>query len=303
MLSLFASFALALCSFSGCAPAERAPAPVVAPSPFSDRRIAITLDDGPVAKPLSYRSQWERTLVIDSLARAARRFGAPLTVFAIGSQLQDSVGGPLLDEWMRRGVELGNHSMTHPDFGALDAAAGTREILDTQALLAPIAARYGKAVRYFRFPLLAEGRTAAQKATYADVLRRAGLTNARVTISTLDWDYDNRYMALELQEDWAARYEVGQEYLQNLRETIAYWDRTALELTGGRPIAHVLLLHANRINRDYLGQLLAELKAQGYRFVSLDEAYRDPIYRAPETWVSPNGVSFLEQVKQTRLGS
>ena len=63
----------------------------------------------------------------------------------------------------------------------------------------------------------------------------------------------------------------------------------------------MLLLHANRVNRDYLGQILAMLKAEGYRFVSLDEAYRDPIYREAESWVSPNGVSFLEQVKQTRL--
>jgi peptidoglycan/xylan/chitin deacetylase (PgdA/CDA1 family) len=294
LLSTLATLALSVCSLTACAPSTPAP-------PFSDKRIAITIDDAPVMRPGSYRSQWERTLVIDSLTRAARRHGAPLTVFAIGSQLQDSVGMPLLEEWMRRGVELGNHSMTHADFGTLAPEAGIREILDTQALLAPVAARYRKQVRYFRFPLLAEGQSAAQKAAYADALRRAGLTNARVTISNLDWDYDNRYADLELQEDWAARYEVGQAYLQHMRESIAYWDRTARDLTGGRPIAHVLLVHANRVNRDYLGQLLAALKADGYRFVSLDEAYRDPIYREAEHWVSANGVSFLEQVKQTRL--
>ncbi|HYE58929.1 MAG TPA: polysaccharide deacetylase family protein [Rhodothermales bacterium] len=295
LLSTLAALALNLCTLTGCGPSNEPP------PPFSDKRIAITIDDAPVTKPLSYRSQWERTLVIDSLTRAAQRFGAPLTVFAIGSQLQDSVGMPLIDEWMRRGVDLGNHSMTHADFGALPAEVGIREILDTQALLSPVAARYNKRVRYFRFPLLAEGQSAAQKAAYADALRRAGLTNARVTISNLDWDYDNRYTDLELRQDWAARYEVGQAYLQHMRESIAFWDRTARELTGGRPIAHVLLLHANRVNRDYLGQILAMLRAEGYRFVSLDEAYRDPIYREAESWVSPNGVSFLEQVKQTRL--
>jgi len=87
--------------------------------------------------------------------------------------------------------------------------------------------------------------------------------------------------------------------MQHIREAIALWERTADELTG-RNIRHVMLLHANRINRDYLGQILDELQSAGYTFITLDRAYQDPIYQEEPTWTSPNGTSFLEYLKQSQ---
>ena len=269
-------------------------------SPPPPREIAITIDDGPIVRPFTYPGLYERALVVDSLTRAARRFGAPLTLFVIGDQVGSPEQDSLLRRWTAAGAALANHTQTHRDLGTLSPEDGVREIEDGQRAVAPFARERGQTLRYFRYPLLSEGTTDAQRAAYDGVLRRLGLRNAPVSISNDDWSFDARYADLEAKQDWAARYEVGQAYLQHLREAVALWDRTGREITGGRPVRHVMLLHANRINRDHLGQILAMLRADGFRFVSLDHALADPVYSEPTTWRSANGVSRLEQIKQTR---
>lgn len=264
------------------------------------KQIAITFDDAPVVRFYTHPSQWHRKVVIDSLTGALQRFGAPATIFVVGSQVQDPEGQELLRYWLDKGVQMGNHTMTHRSFNELTFEEGAAEIARTSDVLTPIARAYDRPVRYFRFPFLAEGVTISQKQAWLDYLRSMGLHNARVTISNEDWKFDAAYSEAELAEDWPRRYEIGQAYLQHIRESITFWDSVGQDLAG-RNIRHVLLLHANRINRDYLGQILAELRHQGYAFISLDEAYTDPIYKAADEWVSENGTSFLENVKQTRM--
>lgn len=263
------------------------------------REIAITIDDAPLLQLYSYPDQYSRRLVIDSIATAADRFGAPLTVFAIGRETESAEGYELMESWLQRGVALGNHSYSHPDFGTISVDEGIEQIEAGQRSLAPFAARYGQEVQYFRFPFLAEGVRAEQKSAYLDALERLGLTNARVTVSNTDFDYDSRYQAAELAQDWPARYEIGQQYRQHIAESVAYWDSVGVALTG-RHVRHVLMLHANRVNRDVLGQILADLKAQGFRFIPLDRAYADPVYRERDAYVSSAGTSWLENVRQTR---
>lgn len=262
--------------------------------------VAITFDDAPVMRFYTHPSQWHRRLVVDSLANALDRYGAPATIFAVGELVQHPEGAELLRYWLDRGVELGNHSWSHRNFNELSYDEGTREIAATNEILLPFAQAYAKELRYFRFPFLAEGVTAAQKQAWLDYVERVGMKNARVTISNKDWEFDAAYTEAELAEDWPRRYEIGQAYMEHMRQSIAFWDSLGHDLAG-RSVKHVLLLHVNRINRDYLGQILAELKAQGYTFIPLHEAYTDPIYDARDAWVSEDGTSFLENVKQTRL--
>ena len=61
----------------------------------------------------------------------------------------------------------------------------------------------------------------------------------------------------------------------------------------GREIAQVLLLHANVLNADYFPRLAAMMKGRGYRFVTLEDALRDPAYARPDTYVGEKGFSWL----------
>jgi len=263
------------------------------------KQIAITFDDAPVMRFYSYPSQWHRHLIVDSLTTVLSRFEAPATIFVIGSLLENPEGEELLVRWMEYGVELANHSMNHTSFNDLSYREGVDEIVMAQEVLTPFAEVYGKSVRYFRFPFLEEGTSLERKQAWLQYLEAGGLLPGRITIGNDDWDFDVAYSEAEMAEDWELRYEIGQDYMQHIRESIAYWETVGEELFG-RTIRHVLHLHANRINRDYLGQILWELREAGYEFITLDEAYEDPVYREYDLWTSENGTSFLENVRQTR---
>lgn len=264
------------------------------------KKIAISIDDAPLMRFHSHGSQGDRIALIDSLGAALERFKAPATVFVVGSQVDEPEEKELFVHWMGKGVSVGNHSFSHRAFNDMSREEGAEEIERTNALIRPAARAYGEEIRYFRFPFLAEGSTPEEKRQWREELERRGMRNAPVSISNDDWKFDAEYTEAELAQDWGRRYEIGQAYLQHMRESIAYWDALGQDLTE-RNIRHVLLIHANRINRDYLGQILAELDDAGFDFISLDAAYEDPVYDAEDEWTSNNGTSFLENIKQTRI--
>jgi peptidoglycan-N-acetylglucosamine deacetylase len=56
----------------------------------------------------------------------------------------------------------------------------------------------------------------------------------------------------------------------------------------GRPVPHVLLLHAGAFDAHILDRLLAAYEKAGARWISLDEALADPAYQRepdpPRSW-------------------
>jgi hypothetical protein len=62
----------------------------------------------------------------------------------------------------------------------------------------------------------------------------------------------------------------------------------------------ILLLHASSLNAENLGRLLDSLGEKGYRFVSLDEALRDPAFSRPDAYVGPGGITWLHRWAITR---
>lgn len=45
----------------------------------------------------------------------------------------------------------------------------------------------------------------------------------------------------------------------------------------GRDVPHILLLHMNRINADHLGTLLDWYASEGWTFITVAEALKDPL--------------------------
>lgn len=279
----------------GC---ERTPSPETLEKP--KKWVAITLDDGPLTHYYSYPDPSLRWDTVQRLIEALKMAKAPATLFVIGREMEVPEMRDMIYKWAAAGVDLGNHTYQHKAFEALDRDAFQADLVQTNAVLQPFVQRFRRPIRYFRYPFLQEGASPDRERESNEIVRATGLKNARVTIGTEDWAFNEKYMAAELAKDWAARYEIGQAYLAHIRKSVVYWDSvgTALE---GRPIRHVFMVHANRINRDYLGQILADFKDAGFSFISLDEAYRDRIYQESDEWASPTGVSYLEHIKQSRL--
>ena len=285
MRPLLSIFALAFPFFVfGCADSEPAPT----------KQIAITIDDGPVARWWSEPSPAHRTRIVDSLITALDRWDAPATLFVIGRNAESPEAQALLARWKEAGVDLENHTYNHPNFAQISLDSIYQEIERTNDVLAAAGA---DDVDYLRVPFLIEGDLERKQALH-DWLARNGMRNAYVTVNNQDWRYNADYAALE-DSSKAGGEQVGRDYVQHMLESVAYWENVANELEG-RPVNQVLLLHANRVNRDYLSVLLDSLDARGYGFITLDEAYEDPIYAEPDVYVSEGGESFLEHVRKSR---
>jgi peptidoglycan/xylan/chitin deacetylase (PgdA/CDA1 family) len=104
-------------------------------SPWAPRRVALTFDDGP------HPAYTGRLL---DLLRAG---GAHATFFVVGTQAEKNP--KLLDDVLRRGCELANHTYDHPPLTRLRRADLLDELESTQALLDAAGAR---GPRFFRPP-------------------------------------------------------------------------------------------------------------------------------------------------------
>ncbi|MFC4035212.1 polysaccharide deacetylase family protein [Streptomyces polygonati] len=164
LLQVTASGAL----LAGCAPAAgpsaggRAPAAGPAPTtaaapkpvhpPHSSAPplppgLPDQIEHGPRDRPqvaLTFHGQGDPAMAT-ALLTAAERAGARVTVLAVGSWLDSHP--QLARRVLDGGHELGNHTQTHRNIGAMDAAAATAEIEDCARRLRKLT---GSAGRWFR---------------------------------------------------------------------------------------------------------------------------------------------------------
>lgn len=293
------------------------PPPGVTVQP-GERVVAITYDDGPIVSPFTYNQAIAgqaaptndeanriRVALIDTIMAGLIRYKAPMTLFMVGNYLKPEHGanaGELARRWRDYGVQLASHTMSHADLNTVSMAQATQEIEQDDDLIKPYLELYHQPLKYFRFPLLSEGATVGRRDSLRAVLAKNGLKNAVVTISNQDYTFGNRYAEAEIAGDKAAMASIGKEYMTHIKDAIDYWDNVGVTLAG-RPVRQVMLLHVNRINRDYGDDILAYFQQKGYRFITLDQAYEDSIYTEPDCYVSDAGVSWLEHVRQTRLNN
>ena len=88
--------------------------------------------------------------------------------------------------------------------------------------------------------------------------------------------------------------QIGEDYLAYMEDKILYFER-ASEALEKRNIHHILLLHANKLNADYLDELAAAYRRHQYQFVSLEEALTDPAYRQEITEYDDWGISWIDR--------
>lgn len=286
-----------------------------APPPL-DRRVAVTIDDLPLVPPdlpvSAQAAATERLLAAlakhrvpalgfvneDKLLprekRAAAATAAGTVKPAAAAALYERDRLALLEQWLAAGHELGNHGYAHRSLHRVPAAEWEADVLRGERVLRPLLARHGKEPRWFRHPFLHTGRQPAVKERTAAFLARHGYRIAPVTFDSSEWIYARVYEDATARGDAAARARIAASYLEYMAAKVAYFERESQQLFA-RNVAHVLLLHANRLNADHLDALLAALAARGYRFVTLDEAVADEAYRLPDTYARDAGVSWLHR--------
>jgi hypothetical protein len=64
--------------------------------------------------------------------------------------------------------------------------------------------------------------------------------------------------------------------------------------TVGYEPRQILLLHANQLEADHIGDLLDLMHRRGYTFITLEDALSDPAYGLPDTYIGVEGTGWLD---------
>jgi peptidoglycan/xylan/chitin deacetylase (PgdA/CDA1 family) len=266
----------------------------------ADRRVAITIDDLPFAQSGPSTCQYAPLLArTRQLLQPLARHSVPVTGFVIGegcAELTREQKRAVLKLWRDSGATLGNHTATHRSLNNIPLAEYEQDILHAGEQLQALAA--GPA-RWFRSPYLATGKTAEARSGLERFLSRHGYRQAPVTIDNSDWLFANVYADALDRRDLALARRVRAEYVPYLESVTAFFEGQATRFLG-REIPQILLLHANRLNADALGDVLQMFRRRGYRFISLDEAMADAAYSSADAYAGARGISWLRRWAMTK---
>ncbi len=211
---------------------------------------------------------------------------------AAGSPAPDRLA--VLRSWRAAGLELGNHTFSHPDLHRVGIDAFERDVElgepDVRALLA----ESGSSLRWFRHPFLHTGTSLADKRSLEAFLARRGYRVAPVTIDNSDWIFARAYSDARDAGRGELAERVASAYEPYMTAKFDYFERQSAALFH-RQIRQVLLVHANSLNADHLGEVLDAAARRGYRFVSLDHALQDPAYASADTFIRNNGITWLHR--------
>jgi peptidoglycan/xylan/chitin deacetylase (PgdA/CDA1 family) len=251
-------------------------------------RIAITIDDLPWNGPAPEEGRDVATgRLLDALA--ARRVVATGFVRCAGI----GQGAPLLRLWLARGMELGNHSESHRDLNSTPLDVWLDEVRSCDARLRDI---IGGPVHFFRYPMLHQGPTAARRDAALDVLSELGYKIAHVSVDNSEYMLSRPYEAAVAAGDTLEARRIGRLLIDHVIAAVRHAQDVARRKVG-RDVDHVLLLHATLLVSDHMGALLDALADEGCRFVTLEEALKDPVYGIPDRYTGRSGLSWLYRME------
>jgi peptidoglycan-N-acetylglucosamine deacetylase len=260
-----------------------------------ERAVAITIDDLPRGGDRGPVDLASLKAMTATLLQPLHDRRIPVTGFVNAGRYPGDLPGlrALLTMWIEAGAQLGNHSFSHPDINVTPLGVYTADILKGEEPLRAVLAAHGRSLKYYRHPYLHVGATSETKQGLARFLVDHGYEVAPVTLDNADYAFAVAYMRSETRE------RARKEYVPYMESIVAFFEARSVEVMG-REFPQVLLIHANQLNADLMPSLLSMLERRGYRFVTLEEALRDPAYQSPESYVGKGGFSWIHRWSQTK---
>ena len=248
-------------------------------------QFSITMDDFHWQNAVKLTGAERNEAILETL----RAHSTNAALFVIGRNIDEEQGKRLLSAWDQAGHLIGNHTYSHQSFNAPDTNVQAYEddILRAEALLKD----FSRFRKYFRFPALKEGDTAAKRDTMRAFLAQHGYRTGHVTIDNSDWAIDRR-LAARLQKDPAADVKPYRDfYLEHMWARAAYYDALAHRVLGYQ-VKHTVLMHFNLLNALFLDDLIAMLKGKSWQLIDAEQAFSDPVFAAKPR-VLPAGESII----------
>ncbi|HNC45940.1 MAG TPA: polysaccharide deacetylase family protein [Acidobacteriota bacterium] len=276
------------------------PQPILSQTPIKPapepNKIAITFDDLPLngrQTSVVLQHKMTRRLIHTICANqiAAVGFVNEAQLFQYG-EIDRRV--ELLKLWVDAGLELGNHTYSHPSLHETPVDVFTEDIIRGETVTKMLLKPKQLPLRYFRHPYLRVGQSMETRTQIESFLKHRGYTIAPVTIENSDWMFNALYTPAKLAGNKQDMKSVSEAYLTYTETMFEYYEKLSQDILG-RQVRHILLLHANELNADYFDELVSLMKKRGYSFISLEEALADPGYLQTDTYVGKGGISWLHR--------
>lgn len=251
--------------------------------------IALTFDDLPLA---GESAQSSAALEVNQHILAALHKHRAVAIGFVNSKNVDDGDREkriaVLELWLKSGQMLGNHTYSHPDFNNLSLEQFIADAERGESLLNPMLRTHKQALLYFRYPFNHAGNENSKKEGFQKWLAEHNYRVATCTVENADYLFNGPYLAALASGNNANAAKIRSAYLDFTDAMLHYYEGVSKDLAG-RQFAQVFLAHANRLNADSLDEMLSRMEKQGYRFVSIDEAQSDPIYRTADNYVGKFG--------------
>jgi peptidoglycan/xylan/chitin deacetylase (PgdA/CDA1 family) len=261
-----------------------------------DRQVAITIDDLPAgaANSMSATTIAEMTTKLLTTLRDQKvpvvGFVNERKLYKLG-EVDERIR--TLRMWLDYGLELGNHTYSHLSLHQVGLKAWEDDVVQGENVTRLLLAERHMKLRFFRHPFLDTGRDLQTRREAEAFLAERGYRIAPVTLDAWDWMYAPVYDDAKKRGDAALENELVRSYLSYSDSVFAYSEQLSVRIVGYEP-KEILLLHANQLEADHIGELLELMRKRGYRFVTLEEALADPAYSLPDTYVGEEGTGWLD---------
>jgi peptidoglycan/xylan/chitin deacetylase (PgdA/CDA1 family) len=268
--------------------------------------VAVTFDDLPLTTG-ELKSAADAEAVNRSILATLGKHHIPAVGFVNEVKLEN--GGAIdparvasLTAWLDAGLELGNHTYSHPSAHKVPLETYFDDILKGERVTKPMVLARGGPWRWFRHPYLQTGRDLETKHAIEAFLAEHGYRIAPVTIDNGEWIFAKAYALADANGKRRDKRKIANAYVDYMERKTDYWERSARALFG-RDIPQILLVHANRLNAEQFDRIAAMLEKRGYAYVTLDAAVADPAYLSPDTFTGAGGISWIHRWTLTKSGT
>jgi len=269
---------------------------ILASAAFS-QQVAITIDDLPSHGTLP--PGMTRADVAKSILKTLKDAHAPKVYGFVNARKleQHPEDIEVLKLWRGAGFPLGNHTYAHLSLNTSTVDEFDQNVSADEPILNSLMGRHDW--HWFRYPYLWEGDTLEKRHAVRQYLQDHKYHIAQVTLDFEDYLWNAPYARCAEKNDAASIEWLRSSYRATAAEYIAL-GQFAAKLLYGRDIKHVLLLHIGGFETIMLPQLLNSLKRQGFTFITLPEAEKDPAYKVDPNLAMKNGGTLLDQMLEAK---
>ena len=254
--------------------------------------LALTFDDLPMHGDLLPGES--RLLVHQRMALAFSQCRLPpVTGFLVGCHVGDSLDcHEAIGAWLESGNLLANHTFSHQRPHAIGASRYVADIELNDRFLAAYTRRFHSIPpKYFRYPYLDQG-SDTEGPFIRKYLNENNYAVVGASHTCSDWLWNQAYVRCLQVGRHREAADIGHAFVAAAVDTLSWSDGVACELFG-RNTLQIGLMHMGLLQSHFMNKLLASYQELGVRFLTLEEALRDPAYKPMGVDDCNNGANIL----------